>query len=193
MTALSRIPKSITFLFWMTLLTGLAYPALVTLAARLAFPRQAGGSLLVIDGRVRGSSLLAQKFESPRFLRSRPSASDYAYVGAGASNLGPVSADLAKAVASRRAAWRESFGAEAPEEMLYASASGLDPEISLEAALAQLPRVAAARGLDARARDSLAAAIRSQAGRSASPIGLPRVNVLLINLMLEKGGSHAGN
>jgi K+-transporting ATPase ATPase C chain len=190
---LRRIPKSLTFLFWMTILTGLAYPGLVTLLAGLAFPRQAGGSLLVVEGRVRGSSLLAQKFESPRFLQGRPSASDYAYVGAGASNLGPVSAELAKAVAARRAAWRESFGTEAPEEMLYASASGLDPEISLEAALAQVPRVAAARGLDARSQEALADAIRSQAARSTGPIGHPRVNVLLINLMLEKGGSHAGN
>jgi K+-transporting ATPase ATPase C chain len=188
MSVLGKIPKSIGFLFWMTVLTGVLYPAAVTLVAQLAFPDKANGSLLVMDGRVRGSILLAQKFESPRFFRARPSASDYAHVGAGASNLGPVSADLAKAVADRSAAWAGVFGTRAPEDMLYASASGLDPDISLEAALAQVDRVAAARSLSSDAKASLLSAIRSAARRSATPIGPPRVNALSLNAFLEKGG-----
>ena len=122
MSVLKKLPKSITFLFWMTIITGVLYPAAVTLAAQLLFPGKANGSLLVIKGAVRGSALLAQKFKSPSYFQARPSATDYAYVGAGASNLGPVSADLAKAVADRRAAWRAGFGNEPTEDMVYASA-----------------------------------------------------------------------
>jgi potassium-transporting ATPase KdpC subunit len=188
MSVLAKIPKSITSLFWMTVLTGILYPATVTLVAQLAFPGKANGSLLIMEGAVRGSTLLAQKFESPRFFRARPSASDYAYVGSGASNLGPVSADLAKAVADRSAAWAADFGTKAPQDMLYASASGLDPDISLEAALAQVDGVVAARGLGVDARSALVAAIRTAAERSATLIGPPRVNVLSLNAFLEKGG-----
>jgi potassium-transporting ATPase KdpC subunit len=189
MSVLDRIPKSITFLLGMTILTGILYPAAVTLIAQLAFPSQANGSLLVIGGTVRGSRLLAQKFESPRFFRARPSATDYAYVGSGASNLGPVSATLAKAVADRRAAWLKDFGTEAPEDMAYASGSGLDPDIGLEAALAQVDRVASARGLGAEKKAVLVAAIRDAALRRATIIGPPRVNVVSLNTLLEGGRS----
>ena len=202
MKALARIPASIRFLILMTILTGVLYPAAVTLIAQLAFPGAAGGSLIVQGGKVRGSRLLAQKNESPRFFRSRPSASDFAYVGAGASNLGPVSADLAKAVADRRAAWKRDFGSTASEEMLYASASGLDPDISPEAALAQVDRVLAARGLGSEARSALEGAIHRAAADSSSLIGPPRVNTTLINALLEvdpsfsaahKGGLNGSN
>jgi potassium-transporting ATPase KdpC subunit len=185
MSVLDKIPKSITFLLGMTILTGVLYPAAVTLVAQLAFPSEANGSLLVMKGAVRGSRLLSQKFESPRFFQARPSASDYAYVGAGASNLGRVNADLAKAVADRRAAWLEKFGTEPPEDMLYASASGLDPDISLEAALSQAGRVSAARSLGVDSRAALEAAIRREAADSASLIGPPRVNATFLNALLE--------
>jgi len=201
MSILSKIPKSITFLLGMTILTGVFYPAAVTLIAQLAFPGRANGSLLVVGGAVRGSELLAQKFEAPAYFRARPSASDYAYIGAGASNLGPVSADLAKAVADRRAAWAGEPGAGAappPEDMLYASASGLDPDISPEAALAQVPRVAAARArADASlARAGLEASLKAEVARRAaeatSLIGPPRVNVLSLNAWLDREASNGG-
>jgi potassium-transporting ATPase KdpC subunit len=185
MNLLRKMPKSITFLLGMTLLTGVLYPAAVTLAAQLAFPRRANGSLLVMDGAVRGSTLLAQEFQSPRFFVARPSATGYAYLGSGASNLGPTSASLAAAVAARREAWETRFGPGAPEEMLGASASGLDPEIGLEAALAQAGRVAAARSMDETARLSLVSTLRSMAAAAEGPIGPPRVNVVEINAMLE--------
>jgi K+-transporting ATPase ATPase C chain len=189
---LRRIPKSLSFLFWMTVLTGLLYPAVVTLAAQLLFPKAANGSLLVAGGSVRGSGLLAQKFESPRFFQPRPSASDYAYIGAGASNLGPVSADLAAAVAGRREAWSKKFGGAAPEEMLYASASGLDPDISPEAALAQLDSVAGSRSLSAEAKAALGDRVAQMAAETSSLIGPPRVNVLSLNAYMEGSPAYAG-
>jgi K+-transporting ATPase ATPase C chain len=191
MNALRGIPKSLRFLFFMTILVGVLYPAFVTLVAQVVFPRRANGSLLAIGGEVRGSTLLAQKFESPGYFHPRPSASDYAYVGAGASNLGPISGDLAKAVAGRRAAWAGDQGGPPPEDMLYASASGLDPDISLEAALGQAHRVALARsGAGAAAAGAaLEAALRLEIKRRAekatSLIGPPRVNVVSLNAWLE--------
>jgi potassium-transporting ATPase KdpC subunit len=184
MKLLAKVPKSITFLLGMTILTGVLYPAALTLAAQLVFPSKANGSLLVIKGAVRGSRLLAQKFESPRFFRARPSASDYTYVGAGGSNLGPVSAELAKAVAERRDAWAKDFGTSAPEDMPYASASGLDPDIGLEAALAQADRVAGARSLSSAAKAALIGEINKAAERSTTLIGPPRVNVVSLNAQL---------
>jgi potassium-transporting ATPase KdpC subunit len=189
----AKVPRSLTFLLAMTVLLGVAYPALVTGIAQLAFPRQANGSLIAKEGKVRGSSLLAQKFESPIFFRARPSATDYAYVGAGASNLGPTSAALEKAVEERRAAWEKDFGPGVPGEMLYASASGLDPDISLEAALAQEPRVAAARGLDRAASEALKEELRAEAEASASLIGARRINVTKLNARIDAEATLSGS
>jgi K+-transporting ATPase ATPase C chain len=192
MRILTKVPKSLTFLLAMTLLVGVVYPAVVTGFAQLFFPARANGSLLVKGGVVRGSTLLAQGFESPRYFKARPSATGYAYVGAGASNLGPTSAALSQAVAERRTAWEAEFGTPAPEEMLYASASGLDPDISLEAALAQLPSVAAARGLGIEARDALAKEIRKAAKASESLAGPQRVNVVSLNAQLDDASDLSG-
>jgi potassium-transporting ATPase KdpC subunit len=188
----AKVPTSLTFLLAMTLLLGIVYPMIVTGIAQLAFPAKANGSLLSIGGAVRGSTLLAQKFESPRFFHARPSATDYAYVGAGASNLGPTSAALAAAVGERRAAWAAAYATKAPEEMLYASASGLDPDISPEAALAQVEAVSAARGLGSEARRALSGEIRREAERSASLIAPPRINVLSLNALLDAGPEYKG-
>jgi potassium-transporting ATPase KdpC subunit len=181
----AKVPKSLSFLLAMTLLVGFAYPALVTGIARLAFPERAGGSLIVIGGKTRGSLLLAQRFDSPGFFQARPSASDYAYVGAGASNLGPTSASLAKSASERKAAWQGAFGLPVPEEMVYASASGLDPDISPEATLAQVDGVARSRNLDEAAKVELTRAIRDRMTASKSLIGPPRVNVVALNALLE--------
>jgi potassium-transporting ATPase KdpC subunit len=200
----ARVPTSITFLAAMTLLVGVVYPALVTAIAQLAFPRQAKGSLITMaapstakggpssPARIVGSELLAQEFTSPRFFHARPSATGYAYIGAGASNLGPTSAELAKAVDERRAAWERDFGSPAPEEMLYASGSGLDPEVSLESAMGQMGRVAMARGFGPEERSRLEETIRSL---SSSGKGLPapsRVNVTALNALLETDPALAG-
>jgi len=191
MKAYLRFPRSLGFLLAMTALCGLAYPALVTGVAGLAFPWRSGGSPIRIDG-VRGSYLLAQDFSSPRFFRSRPSAAGYAAVGAGASNLGPTSADLAAAVKERRAAWLRSFGPPVPEEMLYASASGVDPDISLAAALAQVRHVASARNLDPGAEERLARAVREAASARASLLDPPVVDVVALNVLLESDPAFGG-
>jgi K+-transporting ATPase ATPase C chain len=172
-------------LFWMTVLTGVLYPLAVTGIAQLVFPREANGSLVLVNGEVRGSSLLSQKVESGRFFRARPSATDYAYVGSGASNLAATNPALAKSVEANRTAWKEAFGGAAPAEMLYASASGLDPDISLEAALAQVDGIAAARGYNDAMKSSLIAELRREASASVSLLGPERVNVTALNAELE--------
>jgi potassium-transporting ATPase KdpC subunit len=192
MRIMTKVPKSLTFLLAMTLLVGVIYPVFITGIAQLAFPRKANGSLVLREGQVKGSTLLAQGFASPRYFKARPSATDYAYVGAGGSNLGPTSGALAKEVADRRAAWEAAFGSPAPEDMLYASASGLDPDISLEAALAQAPSVAAARGLGAQARDLLVERIRASAKDSGSLIAPPRINVVSLNALMDEAPEFAG-
>jgi K+-transporting ATPase ATPase C chain len=197
MKILAKIPTSITLLFWMTVLTGMLYPLAVTGIAQLLFPHRADGSLIVIEGQVRGSALLAQKFESARFFRARPSATDYAYLGSGASNLADTNSALAKAVRDNRDAWLKAFGpppigARVPPEMLYASASGLDPDISPEAALAQVDSVAAARALDAGAKAELVDAIARAASSATSIIGPPRVDVVELNAKLETDPRFAG-
>jgi len=180
------------FLLAMTVLLGVAYPAVVTAVCQLAFPAKANGSLVATGGAIRGSYLLAQAFESPRYFKPRPSATDYAYVGAGASNLGPTSAALAAKAAERGEAWRVAFGTSAPEEMLYASASGLDPDIGVEAALAQAPSVAAARGIDGVRLAALEVEIRREAELEAGPLGPPRVNVVRLNELLDTDPSYRG-
>jgi K+-transporting ATPase ATPase C chain len=187
---LMKIPKSITLIFWMTVLTGMVYPLAVTGVAEALFPRQANGSLIVIRGEVKGSYLLAQKFESDRFFHPRPSATGYAYIASGASNLAATNSALAKEAQDNRNAWikaegRPPAGAEVPPEMLYSSASGLDPDISLKAALGQVDRVAKARGFSAGQKASLIEAVDDAARRATTLIGPPRVNVVELNSRLE--------
>jgi len=176
---MKTILQALRLFLLLTLLTGVAYPLAVTVAGRLFFPNPASGSLVSHEGKPVGSALLAQKFESARYFWPRPSAGDYATVPSGASNLGPTSDALRKAIEERRV----KFGADAPVEMLTASGSGLDPHISPEAASQQIARVAAARSLDA-------AHVASLVAESTEPpqwgiFGEPRVNVLALNLRLD--------
>jgi K+-transporting ATPase ATPase C chain len=161
----------------------------VTLLAQAAFPFQANGSKLSIYGKTRGSSLLAQDFSvKPGFFHARPSASGYATLSASASNLGPLSARLREEVGERRLAWeRENPGQAVPSEMLYASGSGLDPDVSLETALAQAPRVARERGLDKAGADTLRREIIAQSRRESPAGGLTTINLTVLNFSLEKG------
>ena len=170
----------------LTLLTGAAYPALIGLAA-LAWPRQAGGSLVLRDGRVVGSALLAQSFTSAKYVHPRPSAASYATIASGASNLGPTSRKRVELMEERRAEWlRLHPDFPPPAEMLCASGSGLDPHISPAAALAQLPRVSAARGWDETKITAARAAVQNLTeGPQAGFLGPERVNVLLLNLALD--------
>jgi len=173
------------------LLTGLLYPLAVTGVAQVAFPRRAGGSL-VLDGAGRpvGSELLAQGFSSPGYFQPRPSAAGekgYDPTASGGSNLGPTSArlrDRAAAEVARLRAENPSAPGAVPSELVTTSGSGLDPHLSPAGALWQVPRVAAARGLgEARVR---AVVEDSVEGRELGLLGEPRVNVLLLNLSLDR-------
>lgn len=177
-----RPALSLTLLF--TLLTGLAYPLAMTGAAQALFPTAANGSLIETDGTVIGSALIAQPFAGDAWLHPRPSASGWNAAGTGASNLGPTSAALIAQVAERRAAWEAANGTPAPIDAVTASGSGLDPDISVETALAQANRIATARGADpAAVRDLIEAATE---GPFLGLYGESRVNVLLTNIALDE-------
>lgn len=179
--------------FWTAALGGL-YPLLVYGVGALAFPLQAEGSLAVVNGATVGSSLVGQDFESDRYFHSRPSAIGYDASNSGASNLGWTSAALRQAYDRRRADWEKAnprpvsaADAPPPMEMLFASASGLDPHVSPEAAELQVPRVAAARHLGAaRARALLDLVRAHEEGPQLGFLGEPRVNVLGLNLDLDR-------
>jgi K+-transporting ATPase ATPase C chain len=176
----------------LTVVTGLAYPAVVTGLARLAFPDQASGSLVRRDGVVVGSTLIGQSFTDAKHFWGRPSATspmpDNA-ANSGGSNLGPLNPALVDAVKGRVEALRAADpgnGAAVPVDLVTASGSGLDPHISVAAAEYQVARVARARGV---APDVVRAAVaRHTEGRQFGILGEPRVNVLALNLDLDGAG-----
>ena len=171
-------------------LTGLAYPAAITAVAKLLFPAQSEGSLLRDGDRVVGSALIGQPFGDPGHFWSRPSATArFAYDAAASAgtNQGPLNPALRDAVTARVAALRAADPgntAPVPVDLVTASGSGLDPHISPAAALHQVPRVARVRGLDAAAVRALVE--RRTEGRTLGVLGEPRVNVLLLNLDLDR-------
>ncbi len=175
---MKTILQSLRILLALTLLTGIIYPLALTGLTSVFFPRQAQGSLLAVHGQPIGSELLAQKFQAAKYFWPRPSAADFATVPSGASNKGPTSADLVKAINAQR----ELFGADAPVDLLTSSGSGLDPHISLEAADLQIARVAAARNLPAEKISALVDQMLE--GPQLGMFGEPRLNVLRLNLAL---------
>ena len=189
---LTHVRATVVSLALFTVVTGLAYPAVVTLIAQLAFPHQANGSLIVKDGKLVGSSLIGQPFDDPKYFWSRPSAtSPFAYnAGAsGASNLSPTNADLIKAVQGRVDALRAADPGNTspvPVDLVTASGSGLDPHISRAAALYQVGRVARAQKLDEVVVRDLVE--KHTEGRQLGLLGEPRVNVLALNLALDARG-----
>lgn len=180
---------SLLMLLVMTVITGVLYPLAVTGLAQAMFPRQADGSLIVRDGHIIGSRLIGQPFDDPRYFWGRPSAtSPQPYKGASSSgsNLGPTNPALADAVRQRIAALHAADPGNTqpvPVDLVTASASGLDPEISPAAAQYQLARVAHARHLDVAQVRQLVAAHTQR--RWLGLFGEPRVNVLALNLALD--------
>jgi K+-transporting ATPase ATPase C chain len=172
-----------------TVLTGLLYPVAVTGLAQAFFPSQANGSLLRQGDRIVGSALIGQPFDDPRYFWGRPSATTpfpYNAAASAGSNLGPSNPALARAVQARIAALRVADPDNpqpVPVDLVTASASGLDPHISVAAAMYQAPRVARARGLDAEAVRQLV--VQHSEGRQFGILGEPRVNVLKLNLALN--------
>jgi potassium-transporting ATPase KdpC subunit len=186
---LAHVRAAVVSLVVFTVVTGIAYPAVVTGIAQLVFPHQANGSLTVKDGKTVGSTLIGQPFDDPKYFWSRPSATtpfgDNAGASAG-SNLSPTNADLIKTVQSRVDALRAADPgntAPVPVDLVTASGSGLDPDISPAAALYQVRRVAKARKLDEAIVRSLVA--QHTEGRQLGLFGEPRVNVLALNLALD--------
>jgi potassium-transporting ATPase KdpC subunit len=179
---------ALRMLIVLTILTGVIYPLVVTLASQVLFSAQATGSLITRDGVVVGSSLIGQDTNgNPGYFWSRPSTIGYSPLPSSGSNLGPTSAALAQTVAERAAAFRVANGlpedAIVPTEMLFASGSGLDPHISPEAARLQAARVAAARGLTVEQVNVLVD--DTIEAPQLGFLGQPRVNVLLLNLAVD--------
>jgi K+-transporting ATPase ATPase C chain len=176
-----------------TIICGLAYPVVMTLVAQLAFPDKANGSLVMRDGKIIGSALLAQQFTGSNYFWPRPSACTYGtgptgLVASGGSNLGPTSGALQTNVINNTAAFISGNNLPTntlvPADMVFASASGLDPHISPEAARLQIVRVAAARGLSP---DNVTALVdKFKEGSQWGFLGEPRVNVFLLNIALDE-------
>ncbi len=186
---------SLRMLTVLTVLLGLAYPLVMTGFAQVAFPGRADGSLVEKDGKVVGSSLIGQSFAGdPQYFQSRPSAAGDGYdpLASSASNLGPENPDLLKAIEDRRAAAAKLDGtapADVAPDALLASASGLDPHISPRYADQQVARVAHERGLSA---DQVRALVEKFTdGRTLGFLGEPRVNVLMLNLALDRASGTA--
>jgi len=190
----SEIRPALLMLLVLSLITGLAYPLLVTGIAQVVFPRQANGSLIVKHGVVVGSAWIGQEFSDPKYFWGRLSATSPPYNAAAStgSNLGPTNSALDDAVRARIAALRAAdpeARLPVPVDLVTASGSGLDPHISLAAAEYQVRRVAKARGETPDAVRRLVA--RSTTGRFLGVIGEPVVNVLDVNLALDEESTHA--
>jgi K+-transporting ATPase ATPase C chain len=199
---LREIRPAILVLVLLTLITGLAYPLAITAVAGVIFPKQADGSLIERDGHVVGSALIGQEFDSDKYFHGRPSATvapdpndstktvsaPYNAANSGGSNLGPTS----KALSDRLKEDVDKLKAENPSQpvpvdLVTTSGSGLDPDISPEAALFQVSRVAKARNMP---EDQLRALVEKQTeGRLGGLLGEPRVNVLKLNLALDASAS----
>jgi K+-transporting ATPase ATPase C chain len=196
---MNEIRPAIMMLFVLTLITGLAYPLAMTGIAETLFPRNAGGSLIERDGKVVGSALIGQEFKSDRYFHGRPSATlgpdpadpsksvvqPYNAANSMGSNLGPTNRALATRVEEDvNRLKQENPNMPVPVDLVTTTASGLDPDISPEAAFFQVPRIAKARGLtEERVRQLIEAHVEQ---RILGVLGEPRVNVLQLNLALDQ-------
>lgn len=181
-----QLRPAIAVLALLTLITGFAYPAVVTAIAQVAFPNQANGSFIVVNGARVGSALIGQSFDDPRYLWGRPSAAGKGYDGtsSGGSNLGPTSKALIDRVTAAVDDMRaRNNGGPVPVDLVTTSGSGLDPDISPAAAEYQVLRVATARGITADAVRVIVARHTTQP--LFGFLGQARVNVLLVNLDLD--------
>lgn len=195
---LNQLRPALVLLVALTAVTGLAYPFAMTGIASVLFPARAAGGLVERDGKVVGSSLIGQAFTGEGYFHGRPSAtvtpdpadasktvpSPYNAANSGGSNLGPTSAALAERVKGDVGRLRaENPDARVPVDLVTAGGSGLDPDVSPDAALFQVPRIAKARNLpEDRLRDLVAGQVQ---GRTLGVLGEPRVNVLALNLALD--------
>ena len=182
---LSHLRPALVSMALFTAVLGLGYPLAVTGIAQAALPAQANGSLVVENGKVVGSALIAQGFSQPGYLHPRPSAAGKGYDAAGSSgsNYGPLNEDYAARIKTDAEALRAAGGAPIPIDAVTTSGSGLDPDVSPANAELQVARIAAARGLSqTQVRGIIAAATQQP---TLGFLGQPRVNVLKVNLALD--------
>ncbi len=182
----AQLRPAISLLALLTIITGVIYPLTVTGLAQIIFPHQANGSLIVMDGKTYGSELIGQQFDNPKYFWGRPSAAGYNAAASSGSNLGPMNPSLEEVVQARIDALNTADPnnpLSIPVDLVTASASGLDPHISVASALYQVRRVASARGLSEAEVISLIE--KYTEGRQFGVFGEPRVNVLLLNLVLD--------
>jgi K+-transporting ATPase ATPase C chain len=182
---------ALKFLLVMIILTGLIYPLVMTVVAQLTYPYKSNGSLILKDGNVIGSELIGQKFDSSVYFWSRPSVIGYKPVPSGASNYAPTSNTLKRLVELRRDFFAKMNSvtdlSSIPKEMVFASASGLDPNISPEAAFMQVDRISEARHFNVNQKEKLFETVK---GMTESPqfycLGQERVNILKLNMRLDE-------
>jgi K+-transporting ATPase ATPase C chain len=182
---------ALKFLLVMTILTGIFYPLFMTGVVQLTFPVKANGSLITKEGKIIGSELIGQKFDSVIYFWSRPSAIAYNPIPSGASNYGPTSDTLKKQVKQRRILFANANSVNdvmaIPKEMIFASASGLDPHISPQAALMQVDRIVKVRKFSDLQKQKLIEFIHKMTEKSQfSLFGEERINVLQLNIELDK-------
>lgn len=181
--------NSFRMFLWLTILTGIAYPLVIFLIAKLTMNDYANGSLILKNNAIVGSTLIGQKFESDKYFWSRPSAHNYNPLPSGGSNLGPTSVSLKKAVQERQTKFAEAHHVSAdkvPSIMVYASGSGLDPHITPKAARLQIDRVVKARGWGESSSKTVEDLVdKMTEKRDLRIFGEPRVNVLRLNMALD--------
>jgi len=175
----------------MTILTGFFYPLMITGIGQVFFPHKANGSFIMKDGKIIGSELIGQKFDSSIYFWSRPSATSYNAIPSGGSNYGPTSDTLRKLSGLRKTAFLTmnflTDTTHVPKEMIFASGSGLDPHISPASALLQVERVASNRKFDTERTQKLIGTIKSMTEkRQFSILGEPVINVLKLNVELDR-------
>ncbi len=185
---MNQIKTTLKLFVILTILVGIIYPITITALAQLFFPKEAGGSLLYDSGgNLTGSVLIGQPFSDPKYFWSRPSAtSGYPYnpLASGGSNLGPTNKVLIEQISNRTELLKSSgIQAPVPSDMVMASASGLDPHISMQSALVQIPRVAKARNLDEETLRKLV--LEHVEERQFGFLGEQRINVLKLNLAID--------
>ena len=184
---MSSLSTSFRLFLWLTFLTGIVYPLVITLIGYTLVNNKRTGDIIFVENRPIGAKLIGQKFESDHYFHGRPSNIDFNPLNSGGKVLGPTSLELRNKVAEREEmiAKKFKFKGHIPSELLFASASGLDPHISKEAALLQVDNVMAARGLNAEHKHIILKLIDEQNSQLFKKHGKSYINVLLLNHSLD--------
>lgn len=188
-----KLWNSVRMFLWMTLMTGVLYPLLITAIAQLTMQRQADGSFLMNRDKIMGSELIAQKFEGNKYFWARPSFNDYNPLFSGGSNLAPTSKALKQIVAKRQERIAEAHNVmknQVPVELLFASGSGLDPHINVQTAYFQMERVAKSRGIANKEVEKLIDKMIIH--HKLDFVGENYINVLLLNKVLDESYAYPG-